>query len=62
MKARFCTWFAVMSVVLAFSFLVNQLNEEVKAHKERIAKLNHSPFNGVVLDGVTSNKHGRKQP
>jgi hypothetical protein len=51
-----------MSVVLAFSFLVNQLNEEVEAYQRRIAKLNQSPFNGVVLDGVTSNKHGRKQP
>ncbi len=57
-----CTWFAAMSIVLAFSFLVNRLNEESEAYQQRIAKLNQSPFNGVVIEGVLHSKHGRKQP
>jgi hypothetical protein len=51
-----------MSIVLAFSFLVNRLNEESEAYQQRIAKLNQSPFNGVVIEGVLHSKHGRKQP
>ena len=58
-KYAACLWGAGTVTLIALMFFIFAINE---AANEHAARMKSTPYNGTVVDGVTYDKKGRKQP